>query len=159
MKNQIDYVLNEILVTLFRKINTIERLELITDEFKDISYNDMHIIEVIGKEEGCSVSCVAQKLGITLASVNIAMNALVRKGYIIRQRSLMDKRVVLVSLTDKGISAFDHHESFHNRMIEAVTERISDEEKDLFVKSLTGMTDFFNEVEKKALMKEKKRNQ
>lgn len=154
MKNQIDYVLNEVLVTLFRKINTIERLELITDEFKDISVNDMHIIEVIGNEEECSVSTVSKKIGITMASVNIAMNALVRKGYIIRQRSAIDKRVVIVSLTDKGISAFDHHEEFHNRMIDQITEKITEEEKIVLVKSLTGFKDFIKEIEKKALERE-----
>lgn len=155
MKNQIDYVLNEVLVTLFRKINMIERLELITDEFRDISVNDMHIIEVIGNEEECSVSKVSQKIGITMASVNIAMNALVKKGYIVRQRSSIDKRVVIVSLTDKGINAFDHHEEFHNRMIEHITEKLTEEEKVLLVKSLTGFKDFFQEVEKRVLEREK----
>lgn len=156
MKSQIDHVLNEVLVTLFRKINIIERLELITEEFKDISVNDMHIIEIIGKEDGCSVSFVAQRLRITAASVNIAMNALVRKGYIMRQRSSLDKRVVMVSLTDKGITAFDHHEAFHEKMIEGITDCITEEEKDLLVRSLTGLTDFFNESEKRAVDKNNK---
>ena len=37
--------LNSILVTLFNDIMNIEEKALITDEFKDISVTDMHIIE------------------------------------------------------------------------------------------------------------------
>ena len=40
--------LNSILVTLFNDIMNIEEKALITDEFKDISVTDMHIIEAIG---------------------------------------------------------------------------------------------------------------
>lgn len=152
MKSAIDGVLNEVLVTLFRKINTIERMELINGEFHNISVNDMHIMEVIGKasKSGCRVTYVAKKLSITAASVNIAMNALVKKGYISRQRSLKDKRVVMVFLTERGKRAYRHHEAFHEHMIDGITERISEEEKDLLVKSLTGLTEFFKETEKKA---------
>ena len=40
--------LNTTLVKLFNQIMGIERKCLITEEFKDISTNDMHIIECIG---------------------------------------------------------------------------------------------------------------
>ena len=44
-----DRVLNELLVKLFKSIMEIEEKYLITSEFKDISVNDMHIMEAIGK--------------------------------------------------------------------------------------------------------------
>ena len=44
-------VLHDILVKLFHEILDIEGKALITSEFKDISVNDMHIIEAIGVEE------------------------------------------------------------------------------------------------------------
>ena len=40
--------LNSILVKLFNDILNIEEKALITEEFKDISVTDMHIIEAIG---------------------------------------------------------------------------------------------------------------
>ena len=42
-------ILHDILVKLFQEILDIERKALITSEFKDISVNDMHIIEAIGE--------------------------------------------------------------------------------------------------------------
>lgn len=40
--------LNELLVTLFRDVMDIEQKVIITPEFKDITNNDMHVIEAIG---------------------------------------------------------------------------------------------------------------
>ena len=39
---------NEILVTLFNDIMDIEEKAVITEDFKDITNNDMHVIEAIG---------------------------------------------------------------------------------------------------------------
>ena len=40
--------LNEVMVRLFRDIMYIEQKAIITPEFKDITNNDMHVIEAIG---------------------------------------------------------------------------------------------------------------
>ena len=40
--------LHDLLVKLFNEIMNIEEKAIITEEFKDISNNDMHIIEAIG---------------------------------------------------------------------------------------------------------------
>lgn len=39
-----DETLNELLVKLFKDIMEIEGKSLITDEFKDLTYNDFHVI-------------------------------------------------------------------------------------------------------------------
>lgn len=46
----LDETLNDLLVRLFKDLLEIEGKALITDEFKDITTNDMHIIEAIGIE-------------------------------------------------------------------------------------------------------------
>ena len=43
-------VLNEMLVKLFNNIMDAEEKAIITEEYKDITNNDMHIIEAIGIE-------------------------------------------------------------------------------------------------------------
>lgn len=55
--------LNELLVTLFNSIMTTETKAVITEEFKDVSHNDMHIIEAIGIEEPRKMSEIAKRLG------------------------------------------------------------------------------------------------
>ena len=50
--------LHDLLVKLFNEIMNIEEKAIITEEFKDISNNDMHIIEAIGLDEPRSMSSV-----------------------------------------------------------------------------------------------------
>ena len=86
--------LNEILVKLFNDIMQIEEKAIITEDFKDISNNDMHIIEAIGKSGSKSMSTVAKLLSVTVGTLTIAINSLVKKGYVNRARSEEDRREI-----------------------------------------------------------------
>ena len=94
--------LNDILVVLFNDIMDIEQEAIITGEFRDITNNDMHIIEAVGVDEPQNMSSIAKKLSVTMGTLTISMNNLVKKGYVVRQRSEEDRRVVYILLTDKG---------------------------------------------------------
>ena len=47
--------INDVLVNLFNEIMDIEERALITTEYKDVSVNDMHVIEAVepGQHEAC----------------------------------------------------------------------------------------------------------
>ena len=94
--------INDVLVNLFNEILKLEEEAIITDEFKDITNNDMHIIEAVGLSGENTMSVVAKKLGITAGSLTTSVNSLVNKKYVTRQRSDEDRRVVFLKLTDKG---------------------------------------------------------
>ena len=111
--------LNNVLVRLFHDIMTLEEKAIRTGEFSEISNNDMHIIEAIGIDEPRNMSFVAKKLSVTVGTLTIAVNNLVKKGYVNRTRSEKDRRVVLISLTEKGRRAYEHHRLFHDKMIKA----------------------------------------
>ena len=83
-----DEVLNTLLVRLFKDIMEIEGRSLITDEFKDITYNDFHVIEAIGTAEPKSMSAVAKLMNVTTGTLTKAMDGLTDKGYVVRERSL-----------------------------------------------------------------------
>ena len=112
--------INDILVNLFNEILKLEEEAIITDEFKDITNNDMHIIEAVGLSGENTMSVVAKKLGITAGSLTTSVNSLVNKKYVIRQRSEEDRRVVFLKLTEKGKRAYEHHREYHRQMTEAV---------------------------------------
>lgn len=141
-------VFNDVLVHLFQNIMDIEEDALLTEEFKGISINDMHIIEAIGIEEAKNMSTVAKALSITVGTLTIAMNSLVKKGYVHRVRSVQDKRVVLLSLTEKGQRAYDFHMDFHKKMIQATLKGMSAEEIKVMEKALYNLKDFFDNYRK-----------
>lgn len=142
----INQVLNELLVSLFRNINTIEERAVRTEEFRDLTTNDAHVIEAIGKDSAKNMSSVAKKLSVTTGTLTISVNSLVKKGYVDRERSEEDRRVVLVSLTEKGKRAYDHHEEFHQKMIESICEQLNEEEKQVLANALGGLNEFFKKV-------------
>lgn len=141
-----DETLNELLVKLFKDIMEIEGKCLVTEEFKDITYNDFHIIEAIGMEEPKSMSTVAKLMKVTTGTLTKAMDGLTDKGYVVRERSKQDKRVVWVYLTDKGKKAFKHHEAFHWKMIRYVKGELTEQETPVLIYSLAKLVDFFEKV-------------
>ena len=134
---------HEVLVKLFNEIMDIEEKAIITEAFKDISNNDMHIIEAIGVEEPRNMSAVAKDLSVTVGTLTIAINNLVKKAYVKRVRSEKDRRVVLISLTEKGVRAYEHHRTFHEDMIKATLADLNTEQTEILVKALTNLSSFF----------------
>lgn len=135
--------INKILVHLFNDIWELEEKAVITEEFKDLTNNDMHIIEAIGLGTGNNMSTIAKKLGITVGSLTTSMNSLVNKKYAVRHRSEEDRRIVNIQLTEKGEEAYHHHANFHKKMVEAVVETLDEEEIPVLTKALDNLYQFF----------------
>ena len=140
-------VINDVLVNLFNEILRLEEEAIITDKYKDISNNDMHIIEAVGLGGG-NMSSIAAKLKITVGSLTTSMNSLVNKGYVARSRSEKDRRVVNVYLLEKGIAAYKHHEEFLEKMLDAIMETLSPEELVVWAKSCDRLTHFLKSYDK-----------
>ncbi|MBY0758215.1 MULTISPECIES: MarR family winged helix-turn-helix transcriptional regulator [Sellimonas] len=136
--------INDILVHLFNEIWELEEKAVITEEYKDITNNDMHIIEAVGLGKGNNMSAIAKKLKITVGSLTTSMNSLVNKKYVVRMRSEEDRRVVNIRLTKKGEKAYRHHENFHKKMTEAVVASLKEDEIPVLVKTLHSLYDFFD---------------
>ena len=140
----LEETLNELLVKLFKDILEIEAKSLITEEFKDITYNDMHIIEAVGIDEPRNMKTVAKLMSVTTGTLTKAMDALCEKGYVVRERSTKDKRVIKLRLTDKGKSAYYHHEQFHRQMIKNIASEMSEQETEVLISALAKMVDYFH---------------
>ena len=135
--------INHVLVKLINEIWELEEKAIITDEFKDLTNNDMHVIEAIGLGEGRNMSSIARQLNITVGSLTTAMNSLVNKKYVERHRSEEDRRVVFVKLTSKGIKSYHHHEDYHRQMTQAILDKLYEKELPVLMKTLDALSDFF----------------
>ena len=129
--------INYVLVNLINEIWEVEGKAIITDEFKDITNNDMHVIEAIGLGEGNNMSTIAKKLNITVGSLTTAVNSLVKKGYV--------DRVVYVRLLEKGENAYHHHEDYHKQMTQAIVDELDESEIPVLLKTLDALTGFFTD--------------
>ena len=142
-KNALDAI-NTTLVHLFNEIWELEGEAVITEEYKDITNNDMHIIEAIGLGKDSTMSMVAKKMRITAGSLTTSINSVVKKGYVIRKRSERDRRVVYILLTEKGEKAYYHHKDFHIQMVSSATANMNDHQIQNLLDLLQNLTAFFN---------------
>ena len=120
-----------------------EHKALINGSFKEISINDMHIIDAIGIQEARNMSAVAKTMSVTVGTLTTAINNLVKKGYVSRIRSAEDKRVVLLSLTEKGVAAYQKHAVFHKQMVQTVMDGFEGEEMEVLLRAFKKLRGYF----------------
>lgn len=147
-------VINDTLVNLFNEILKLEEDVLVTGEFQNISVNDFHVINAIGMEDTKNMSTIAKQLDITVGSLTTAINALVRKGYVFRERSEKDRRVVTVKLTEQGERAYHHHRDFHEHMTDSAVRALKADELPMVTKVLIGLQKFFRDYKHNELPKD-----
>lgn len=104
--------------------------------FSDLTVNELHVVNAIGACDDASSSRVAAKLGITVGSLTKSVDSLERKGYVLRSRSANDKRVVLLSLTKLGNSAFEYNVCFNRNIVDAMIGQLDEGESQVLEKSL-----------------------
>lgn len=129
--------LDNLLGKIYGQTMSAEQTYVADSEFKDISVNDMHIIAVVGMKTSGSMSSIAKKMGVTVGTLTIAMNSLVKKGYVNRVRSSKDRRVVLVSLSEKGEKAFIYQQGFHDKLRVFFQTELSSEQCGVLVEALS----------------------
>ena len=137
--------LNGFLVGLFNEILKIEGNALCSGEAQEISLRDMHIIEAIcaGKTmRERRTTAVAQRRGVTTGTLTVAINSLEKKGYVERQQDPADRRVVLLSLTEKALRAQQIHENFHREMVENIAGVLSAEEMAVLMRALGAVQNY-----------------
>ena len=78
-------------------------------------------------------------------TLTTAINNLLKKGYVNRKRGEKDRRVVYISLSEKGRKAYSHHREFHKRMIQGLLDTLNEQEQDLLVKVMQYFHDYFRE--------------
>ena len=146
--------LNELLVSVYDDIEVIETKSLQSGAFKDLSITEIHTIEAIGLKGEKSMSEIAASLDITTGTLTTAIDKLIKKEYVVRNRSDVDRRIVYIALTKKGKLAYRIHESFHYKMVRSVITDLTDEEVQALIKGLNSLNTYLKKVsvqiEKKA---------
>lgn len=135
---------NEILVRLFANILDIEEKCLKIGDFSDLSITEMHVIDNIGINRERTMSDTAKDLRITSGTLTTAIDNLIKKGYVVRERSLEDRRVVKIKLSEKGVAAFFSHEDFHKDLVISALQQLNSNEEEVLIKVLSNIDVFFN---------------
>ena len=136
-------LVNGILVEVFNDILKIEQRVIVSASGAALTINEIHILEAVGPDTPLTMGTVAKRLGISLPALTISVNRLVGKGYVERERLQSDRRKVMVRLTRKGRKAYEHHMSFHRKMVDAIVDDLDLASMPVLVDSLKRLRAFF----------------
>ena len=144
--------LNELLVTTYKSIQSIETM--LTDDLSEgrLSIGELHILETIGEgmrreggAAGVTITEIAECMSITLPSATVAVKKLEKKGFVTKERSQEDRRAVLVRLTREGQRADTAHRYFHRLMVREVASSMPQADRRALIDGLVVLNSFFQQ--------------
>ncbi len=138
------YKLNEMLVEVFDRIEIMEKQIMANEGTRDLTIGEMHLLGTVAKggDGGCSISDIAKEQHITMPSATVAINKLVKKGYVQKNKAIHDARQVAVTLTRKGSKINAGHQYFHENMVRNFTKELNEDEKAVLFTSIGKLNDY-----------------
>jgi len=133
-----------LLTLAYRSVEEIEEDMLKSSQGLNLSISEMHLLQAV-EEIGlaCTISTLSANQRVSLPSVTAAVNKLAHKGYVEKQKSPQDGRVVHVTLTRLGKKATTAHRYFHTRMVRSVSRALNAEEQEAMLKGVRKLEQFF----------------
>ena len=139
--------LNAVIVDTYRSILKVEETILKRSDKIDLSISEIHMLEAVGrgKDRRRTISELAEEMNITLPSVTVAINKLMKKGYVEKIRGEEDGRIVYVSLTRMGRKIDAVHRYFHESMVRSIIRDITEEEQQILYKGVMKLDQFLKD--------------
>lgn len=114
----------ELLSLLLRSFAAFERSEIFCH---GVTMSQCSTILAIGKKGAMTMHALSEWMNLATSTMTRIVDKLVRDGYIERTQDPQDRRVVRVSLTDKGQQLFQfikfiYHE-YHRKIVESIPAR------------------------------------
>ncbi len=134
--------LNRLISYAFNDISRAEQSAIYSGGMTDVSVNEAHTVDAIGYYVPKTMSEVAAKLEITMGTLTVAISHLVKKGYVKKERNSKDRRVFMLSLTEKGKSLYKVHQNFHFELVKNLIIDLSDYEADMFIEALSSLNKY-----------------
>ncbi|MBI4830204.1 MAG: MarR family transcriptional regulator [Candidatus Lindowbacteria bacterium] len=107
---------NKLLAIVYSNLMLREIDGIRNGSMKDLTFHEIHTIELVGNLGEGTVSQIAGEARVTQSTMSTMVDKLVKKGLVQRTRSESDRRLVSVKLTKKGKLAYREHENVHREV-------------------------------------------
>ncbi|AGH82200.1 MarR family transcriptional regulator [Psychromonas sp. CNPT3] len=143
MKSQTQ-ALNHALIEFYEKLSAWE-LKIIKG--KGLSLGLIHALEILGAFGSMPMKALADKIGITMGTLTVQIDKMVKANLVTRIPHKTDRRSILVCLTASGKKLFDEHDALHLQLTERLTCSFEAQELQLLTSFLDKInTNFSKEV-------------
>lgn len=147
-KKQID-ILNDYFLHTALHLLTLEEQCLRKACSKDLSIRELHVLEAVSSLRGSgrnTMAEIARYLHLSPASLTTAVNVLVKKGFVTRSYSPIDRRVIYVELSERGEAANRKYLDFVRDMIRTVGRDLDEENTDAMIASILSLTEYLEKT-------------
>jgi len=101
-----------------------------------LSRHQASILDHLDELDPTTVNDLSRHMGVTPATMSLAIDRLERKGYVVRARDGVDRRHVHVRLTSAGVRIREATSVLDPARVEALIARLSDDERDAAIHGL-----------------------
>ncbi len=99
----------------------------------ELSQQEIRLVEQLRFSGTQKMKAISEYLGVAVNSVTSIIDNLENKGYVVRQRSLDDRRVVYVELTPSGREAAEASALAKRELLRTMLERLTEAEQETLV--------------------------
>ncbi|WP_255571826.1 MULTISPECIES: MarR family winged helix-turn-helix transcriptional regulator [Anoxybacillus] len=104
-------------------------------ELDDVTHDQYYLLRYIYKRGVCTSTELADVFAVNKSAITAMTNRLVEKGMIERGRGGDDRRVIALSLTEKGRKWLEETEQNVYELVEAIMTKLSHEEIEQFIQT------------------------
>ena len=101
-----------------------------------LSRHQASILDHLDEIDPITLNDLARHMGVTAATMSLAIDRLERKGYVARLRDAADRRRVHVRLTPAGVRVRDASSVLDPPLVEALVARLTDDEREIAIRGL-----------------------
>lgn len=92
-----------------------------------MTFNEAYICNLLLHGDGITATGLCETTGLLKSQMNKTLNEMENKGYILRTRSVKDKRVVYITLTEAGEAAYNLSHEKTMKVVDALTLALGEE--------------------------------
>ena len=119
----------------------------IAGKFKELSKNQPMVIKIIGMEGEVMPSTMGKYTGMEKSSLTRMVDDLENKGIVYRKTDPDDRRKVLVSLTEKGMTYFNYLNEITAEMADEILKFVDEKDIEDFIQSLETMVKILRKID------------
>lgn len=127
------YSIEKLINIILSKSEQLEETIKQESELKNLTFKQLHCIELIHEMENPTLSELSRSLKITKASTSVMIDRLDDNGYVKKVRSDNDRRSAHVHLTKKGDTAAHLHIDLHTQFAQQLTGGLTESEKEILI--------------------------
>lgn len=119
------------------------------DVVQGISMVEIHVIASVHKLQALNSNTannIAYDIGVTPGTLTTSVNTLIKKGYLSKEKSNIDKRSIFVKCEEKGEKVAHLHEKLHRGFVSYIIQNYTEDEKKILIDALSKLEHYFKEV-------------